>query len=823
MTDLSPMMKQYQDIKSQHQDAILFFRLGDFYEMFGSDAETASKVLEITLTGRGQDEKRVPMCGIPYHAADSYVAKLIRSGYKVAIAEQMEDPALAKGIVTRAVIKIVTPGTVLEADMLSPKTNNYLAAVYFKDSKCGFAYVDISTGEFKTTELSQGQILEEISRIQPAECLVPGSANDDFVQSLKDKNIHVSTYELPKQAEEVRRRLLEYFKVKSLDSFGLDSNSLELAAGLAVMNYLAETQKVSLSHIQKIQPYNLREFMTIDAGTFRSLEILASLWGDKDCLLSVLDKTDTPMGGRMLKKWLREPLINMESINARLDAVEELGGSNILRSEIIELLGRCYDLERLNGKVASAAANAKDLVALKETLLMVPRIKGILKNVKAKILSVKDLPDLAEVTQLIERAIVDDPPFVITEGSMIKGGYNAELDELKGLTSGGKEWIAKLEATERERSGIRSLKVGFTKVFGYFIEVTNSNLSQVPADYIRKQTLVNAERFITPELKEKEALVLGAEEKLYELEYKLFKQIRAEVAKSAATLQTTAQFLAGLDVLVSLAQAAQDNNYIRPVLHANFDLEIIGGRHPVVERTLGMHNFVPNDCVMEKADSRFLLITGPNMAGKSTYLRQIALIQLMAQIGSFVPAKSAKLPLVDRIFSRIGARDDLASGQSTFMVEMIETANILNNATGKSLIILDEIGRGTSTFDGMSIAYAVAEYIQNKIGAKTLFATHYHELTQIAGKLTGIKNLNTLVKEAGGHVTFLYRIVPGAADKSYGIAVARLAGLPPEVLEQAKEVYERLDRIEDGLSKERAKELRKKKNLSEEKEQIGLF
>ncbi|MFH0886751.1 MAG: DNA mismatch repair protein MutS, partial [bacterium] len=678
-------------------------------------------------------------------------------------------------------------------------------------------------GEFKTTELLLENISAEIERIEPKECLLPDNVPSSIKQIIIDKNIHITEYHATPDIDKAKNKLADYFKVKSVDSFGLESFPISILSSLGIMDYLALTQKTTLSHIRKIEPYKTGEFMLIDASTFRNLEILAPLWDGKTSLLSVLDQTETPMGGRLLKKWLREPLINIEPINKRLEAVEELFLSQMLRDEIVEILGRCYDIERLNGKVSSGSANAKDMIALKETLMMIPRLKGILKVAQAQLLKANKLPEMNEVVDLLERAINADPPVSLTDGGIIAKGYNSELDELRSLSTGIKDWIAKLEAEEKEKSGIKSLKVGYTRVFGYYIEITNSYLDKIPADYIRKQTLVNAERFITPELKEKEALILSADEKSKSLEYKLFSGIRDQVSVHSEDLGKIAAFLAQLDVMNAFSSVAVSNNYVRPEVSDDYDCNIIEGRHPVVEKNIGAFNYVPNDCIMN-ADKRFLLITGPNMAGKSTYLRQAALIQLMAQVGSFVPAKFAKLSLVDRIFSRIGARDDLASGQSTFMVEMTETANILNNATDKSLIILDEIGRGTSTFDGMSIAYAVAEYIHNKIGAKTLFATHYHELTQIAGQLSGIVNLNTAVKEEGDHVTFLHRIVDGSADRSYGIAVAKLAGLPDEVIDKAKEVYERLDRIEEGLSRDRERvDKRAKAKDIKDRDQTTLF
>jgi DNA mismatch repair protein MutS len=824
MADQTPMVKQYLSIKEKHKDAILFFRLGDFYEMFYDDAVKASKELDLVLTGRGKDENRMPMCGIPFHASENYIAKLIDRGYKVAICEQVEDPKDVKGIVKREVIRIVTPGTVIEANLLSEKANNYLVAITKEKNKYGLAYIDASTGEFKITELeSKEKVEDEINRINPAEILVSDLIDNDYhYQSSKTpfKDIY--------DQEAAEEKLKEVFKVNSLDAFGLDSVKSAWGAACAILDYLKETQKGSLDHINLIKPYHPSQFMFIDAATRRNLELVKTIRDKayRGSLLWVLDKTKTAMGGRMLRQWILQPLLEAEKINLRLDAVGELFKSAEVRAELGREIENISDIERIVGRVASAKANARDLIALKESLKRLPKIRNILNNCQSKLLE-EPRSSFAgsdqEIIELLNNAIVDEPPLTIKEGGLIKSGYDPEINKVKQAAREGKDWIAHLENEERKRTGIKSLKVGYTKVFGYYIEVTKSNLDQVPDNYIRKQTLVNAERFITPELKDKESLILNADERMKEMEYRVFCDVRSKVAEKTIELQQLASILAQIDVLLSLAEVAVENHYCRPVIrNSGFVMRTMESRHPVVEKTLGTHQFVPNNVEMNDKTSRFLLITGPNMAGKSTYMRQVALISLMAQIGSFVPAKEAELCLVDRIFTRIGAMDDIFSGQSTFMMEMTETANILNNATGKSLIILDEIGRGTSTFDGMSIAAAVAEFIHTKIKAKTLFATHYHEITQLADKHAGMKNLNVLIKEEGDHVTFLHRIVEGPADRSYGIQVAKLAGLPKEVVKRAKEVYDKLEMVENDLGSVPRRTSRVPKNKVDKK-QTTLF
>jgi len=811
MSDLTPMMKQYLEIKSQVKDALLFFRLGDFYEMFGDDALVASKELEITLTGRGQGENRAPMCGVPYHSVQPYVSKLISRGFKVAICEQVEDPALAKGIVKREVIKIITPGTVLESSMLTENTNNYLMAISFSGEKCALAFIDVSTGEFKGIDLEGPDkmrvLFDEIERVSPSEILMLTDAarnNEKLLSFMSARGITYTPYNLKDifDASLAKEKLLRHFSLNSLEAFGFSGSELSLCAASAIVDYLKETQKVQLLHINSLKKYRVDNYMYIDSATRRNLELVQTIRerAFEGSLLWILDRTKTPMGARSLRSWLLFPLCDKAAITARLDAVEELSKDQMLRADMADALENIRDIERLTGKIASASANARDLVALKESLEKLPSIKSVLSKCNSSLIrGLADFKDMSEVYSLISSAIADDPSFVLKDGGLIKPGYSAELDEIKNASLKGKEWISNLEEEERRRTGIKSLKVGFTKVFGYYIEVSSSNLKYVPQDYIRKQTLVNCERFITPDLKDKESMILNAQDRSVEMEYAIFCTVRDKVAVSAKDLQQVAFCVANIDALLSLANVAVSENYVKPKMKdPGSSVEIKDGRHPVSEKTLGQHLFVPNDTVMDK-DSSFLLITGPNMAGKSTYMRQVALIVLLSQIGSFVPASSAGLPVFDRIFTRVGAFDDLYAGQSTFMVEMLETANILNNATKDSLIVIDEIGRGTATFDGMSIAKAVAEHIHSKIGAKTLFATHYHELTNLPDRFKGIKNVNVSVREEGDHITFLHKIVDGTADKSYGIHVAKLAGLPDSVVKRAKEVYDTLEMVENKL------------------------
>ncbi len=801
MAQFTPMMNQYFEIKNQHKDKILFFRLGDFYEMFFEDAITASKELEITLTGRdcGQEE-RAPMCGIPYHAAESYIARLIEKNYKVAICEQVEDPALAKGIVRREVIKIITPGTVIESSMLDERANNYLLSLYTDGRQAALSYTDLSTGEFYCTyaDISDAAaVRNEINRINPAEII----SNTDF----QDIKAAYSAYNILDKKyfdhEACERRLKRQFGVSSLEGLGIDNGTLLRSTG-ALLLYLDDIQKVSLDNINYIKTYSISNFMVLDQSTRRNLELSETIRGKsrKGALLSVIDRTSTAMGGRKLKSWLEKPLLSTVEINGRLDAVAELYDDFLKREEIKEYLKSMYDIERLATRIALGSANGKDLIAFKNSVRNLPYIKSLLSDCTSTLL--KDIYGKLDVLEdlfgIIDASINEDPPFVLREGNLIKDGYLPELDEIRSASVNGKQWIAELEQAEKEKTGIKSLKIGFNKVFGYYIDITKSNLPSVPEYFIRKQTLSNSERYITPELKRLEDLVLGSEEKLIELEYQTFIQIRNEIAGHIKRIQQTASCLSDLDCLCSLAEVSQKYNYVRPEVNNEDRIIIKNGRHPVVEAQDKELKFVPNDTNLDNDENRMLIITGPNMAGKSTYMRQVALITLMAQIGCFVPASKAEIGVVDRIFTRVGASDDLASGQSTFMVEMSELANIINNATSKSLIILDEIGRGTSTFDGLSIAWSVVEYIADKerLGAKTLFATHYHELTELEDKVEGVKNYCILVEEKGKDIVFLRKIARGGAGGSYGIQVARLAGIPEPVLERSSEIISILQKSE---------------------------
>lgn len=805
MANLTPMMQQYLDTKEQYKDCILFFRLGDFYEMFFSDAETASRELEITLTGRdcGMPE-RAPMCGVPFHAADTYIARLIAKGYKVAVCEQVEDPALAKGIVRREVIRVVTPGTVTDASMLDDRKNNYLMSIYKSGYYFGIAVVDVTTGDFSATSITWGntfgKLVDELAKYSPSEVIANSAFLGDaaligpvrkrfnsYISSLDD--VHFSD---EAASEKFQARFGEEMLAK--DVGGLCIN----AAG-ALLEYLEETQKVNLEHIQKINLYKSEEFMLLDVSTRRNLELTETMRekSKKGTLLWVLDRTMTSMGGRTLRRWVEQPLLNLSDIEERLAAVEEFKEKFMVRMELRELLRRVYDIERLMGKVILGSANCRDLIALKNSIGQVPYIKEILSGCSSApaVRNNERSDPLEDVYGLIDRAIMDDPPLAVKEGMIIKTGFDPEVDRLRKASTEGKDWVAALEASEREKTGIKSLKVGFNKVFGYYIEVTRSYFHLVPEAYIRKQTLANCERYITQELKEMEDTILGAEEKVIALEYSIFCDIKTRISSEVKRIKDTAACMAELDVLCSLAEVADREGYCRPSVSADGRIEISEGRHPVVEKMLEQGAFVPNDTFLDTDENRLSILTGPNMAGKSTYMRQVALIVLMAQVGSFVPAKSADIGLADRIFTRVGASDDLAAGQSTFMVEMSEVANILSNATPRSLLILDEIGRGTSTYDGLSIAWAVIEYISDreKIGSRTLFATHYHELTELEGKLTGIKNYCISVKEKGEDIIFLRKIIRGGADGSYGIQVARLAGVPQPVLERARELLKELE------------------------------
>ncbi|EAX48583.1 DNA mismatch repair protein MutS [Thermosinus carboxydivorans Nor1] len=795
----TPMIEQYREIKRQHADKILFFRLGDFYEMFFEDAEIAARELEITLTGRdGGAGRRVPMCGVPFHAADTYIARLINKGYKVAICEQVEDPKQAKGIVRREVIKIITPGTVLSDVLLPDKSNNYLVVIHEQNDIITMAGADISTGECYWADFAGpyrlNTLCDHLYRLSPAEIVLTGLLTDkETLDTFLANRLHGCTItNLAIENSETTQELLQHhFPDEELPHSGA-----AIAVG-HLLYYLHQTLKTDLSHVNRLMRYNAAEFMTIDTAALRNLEITRNLrdGGRKDTLLSILDFTQTAMGGRLLKKWLEYPLLSVHEIIRRQDAVDELLTNPGVRQVLQEKLGHIYDLERIVTRAEVGTANGRDLIALKQSLSSLPTIKLHVQSMQSALLGEigAKMETYEDIVALIDRAIVDNPPHSVRDGGIIKTGYNQELDELREIAQDSQQWLMAFEAREKERTGIKSLKVGYNKVFGYYIEVTNANRAAVPSEYIRKQTLTSAERYITPELKEFETKVLGAQEKIVQLEYYLFTIVRDCVKKHIPRLQETARQLAVIDCLVSLSEAAARYNYRRPAITNNREIIIRDGRHPVVERLLDREVFVPNDTELNHHDCEVMIITGPNMAGKSTYMRQVALLVLMAQVGSFIPAREAAITPVDRIFTRVGASDDLATGQSTFMVEMNEVAHILKHATTNSLVILDEIGRGTSTFDGMSIARAVIEYIKDRIKAKTLFATHYHELTELAEQKKGIKNFTVAVKERGSEVVFLRRIVPGGADKSYGIHVARLAGLPKKVIERAQTILAELE------------------------------
>ena len=802
--ELTPMMKQYMQTKEEYKDCILFYRLGDFYEMFFDDALTASKELEITLTGKNCGlEERAPMCGIPYHAVDSYLNRLVSKGYKVAICEQVEDPKTAKGIVKREVIRVVTPGTNLDTQGLDETKNNYIMCIVYMADRYGLSVADVTTGEYLVTELdSQTKLMDELYKFMPSEIV----CNEAFYMSGLDlddlKNrLHMAIYSLEAWYFDdalCRETLQEHFKVASLEGIGLSDYECGMIASGALLKYLEETQKNSLSHMSRLTRYATGNYMVLDSATRRNLELVETLREKqkRGSLLWVLDKTKTAMGARTLRKYVEQPLIDKESIVKRLDAVAELKDNAICREEIREYLNPVYDLERLVGKITYQSANPRDLIAFQSSLSMLPSVKCILKDMESDLLKeiYEELDPLEELCDLVGRAIQEEPPLAMKEGGIIKDGYNEEVDRLRKAKSEGKKWLADLETKEREKTGIKNLRIRYNKVFGYYLEVTNSFKDLVPDYNTRKQTLANAERYIIPELKELEDTILGAEDKLYSLEYELYSDIRSRVAKDVVRVQKTAKVIAQIDTLASLALVAEQNNYVRPKINEKGVIDIKEGRHPVVEKMIPNDMFISNDTYLNDKKDRIAIISGPNMAGKSTYMRQTALIVLMALIGSFVPAAKADIGLVDRIFTRVGASDDLASGQSTFMVEMTEVANILRNATSKSLLILDEIGRGTSTFDGLSIAWAVIEHISNSklLGAKTLFATHYHELTELEGKIDNVNNYCIAVKENGDDIIFLRKIVKGGADKSYGIQVAKLAGVPESVTDRAKEIVEEL-------------------------------
>ena len=804
MAEFTPMMQKYLETKNEYADCILFYRLGDFYEMFFEDAITASRELEITLTGKdcGQEE-RAPMCGIPYHAAEGYLNKLVSRGYKVAICEQVEDPKQAKGLVKREVVRIVTPGTNMDMHALDESKNSYLMCVTYMQAKIGISLADVSTGDYFVTEVDDlKKLMDEIIKYQPKEII----CNDAFLVSGMDLEdlkgrLGISVYSLEPHFfddDAAKKCLMKHFKVNTLIGLGVEDFPTGLIAAGALLQYLYETQKTSLSHLSHIYPYITSKYMLLDSSTRRNLELAETLREKqkRGSLLWVLDKTKTAMGGRMLRSYIEQPLIDKTDIENRLDAVEELCKDSVSRDEIREYLNPVYDLERLLSRVSYKTANPRDLIAFRNSLQMLPHIKTVLGGFKKELLTGirEEIDGLEDICSLIESAIEEEPPITIREGGIIKEGFDEDIDKLRNAKRDGKQWLAELENADRERTGIKNLKIKYNKVFGYYFEVTNSYASLVPDDYIRKQTLANAERYTTPRLKELEDTILNAEDKLYTLEYDMFCKIRDSIAMEMERIQKTAKAVARLDVFASLSLISERNGYVRPKLNEKGVIDIKDGRHPVVEKMIDNDMFIANDTFLDNGNHCIAVITGPNMAGKSTYMRQTALIVLMAQIGCFVPAKSANIGLVDRIFTRVGASDDLASGQSTFMVEMNEVANILRNATSNSLLILDEIGRGTSTFDGLSIAWAVIEHISNKkiLGAKTLFATHYHELTELEGKMSNVNNYCIAVKEKGDDIVFLRKIIKGGADKSYGIQVAKLAGVPDMVIDRAKEIVNQL-------------------------------
>ncbi len=798
----TPMMRQYNEIKRQHKDALLFFRMGDFYELFFEDAKLASKVLGITLTSRSKGEGAIPMAGVPHHAAESYIRRLIKAGHKVAICDQLQNPEEATGVVDRGVTRIITPGTLTEDTLLEDKSNNYLIAVLEANTMTGLSWIDLSTGRFQVEDIRKETLFDEFARLNPSEVLLPEETvrnNTSFMERIRAEcdGIVTSRPDWEFSKDTAYRILMEHFGTASLEGFGCEDVGPALGAAGAVIQYLKETQKTSLKHIGKIQKYQADNRVLMDKATQQSLEITQTMRArDREgSLLSVIDQTKTPMGARLLREWIISPLRVSAEIKYRQTGVKELSENSPLRRELRDILGNIYDIERISTKISCGRANGRDLVSLKQSLSKLPALKEKVGFCMSDVLvsAEEQLDVLDEVRTLIGTAIVPDPPPTIKDGGLIREGYDAALDELKYISKNGKSWIANFQAEEIARTGINSLKVGYNKVFGYYIEVTNVHKDNTPQTYIRKQTLKNAERFITPELKEYETKVLTADERAKDLECDLFIQIREQVSGFTARLQRTSEAIALLDVLTTLANLAVENRYIMPEITDSLELKIIDGRHPVLDRKFASESFVPNDINLDGTQDTIMVITGPNMAGKSTYIRQVALLILMAQMGSFIPAKEAVIGTVDRIFTRVGASDELSRGQSTFMVEMNETANILNNATERSLIILDEVGRGTSTFDGVSIAWAITEYIYQHIHARTLFATHYHELTELALLFPGIKNFNIAVKEWGDEIIFLRKIVEGGTDKSYGIHVARLAGIPREVIQRARIILNNLE------------------------------
>ncbi|MFH0701501.1 MAG: DNA mismatch repair protein MutS [Candidatus Woesearchaeota archaeon] len=812
---LTPGMKQYQEVKKLHPDCLVMLRMGDFYEMFYEDAATAARELEITLTARGKGDKKAPLAGIPFHALEPYLAKLVKRGYKVAIVEQLEDPKLAKGLVKRGLVRIVTPGTIIESSMLNEKENNYIFALTSFGEEFALAACDLSTGEFFTTALdNMAQLFHELSRYNPSECILPETlkVNQELIQKIQTCGCYVNyLMDYHFSYDKAKELLLKHFNLHNLDSFGLEEKKLNVSVSGALLRYLIDTQKNSLTHLKKISLMGSLNKMWLDSSTLRNLELLKNIkdGSARGTLLSVLDKTITCLGARLLKKWMKEPLLHQEAIEKRLNAVEELNKKVILREELIMKLEQVYDLERLISRVNYGNANARDLLSLKVSLQQIPAIKKKLSVLQTSLLQeIGTMEELPEVAQLLEISLREDVPVSLREGGLIKSGYHPDLDQLQDIKHNSKKYLQELEEKEKQRAGI-PLRLGYTRVFGYFFEVTHRNVANVPLDWTRKQTTVNTERYISEELKLIEEKILGAEEKIVELEYQLFQGIAKKVAEHTIPIQEAALKLAVLDVLCSFSKVALENNYVKPSLVPDRVIQIRNGRHPVVEKM--ENNFIANDVQM--GEGEMLIITGPNMAGKSTLMRQVALISLMAQMGCFVPAEEAVLGMVDRIFTRVGAYDDLSSGQSTFMIEMSETAAILNSATENSLIIVDEIGRGTSTFDGVSIAWSVAEYIYNKVKARTLFSTHYHVLNKLAEKFSRIKNYNIAVREVKGEVIFLHKLVPGGTDQSYGIHVAKLAGLPAEVVARASEIQEILEKDDEMMRRIKAKKLQEQTSL----------
>ena len=824
----TPLMKQYQQVKAKYPDTILLFRMGDFFETFDEDAKITSKVLGIVLTKRGNGASgETPLAGFPHHALDAYLPKLLRAGYRVAICEQMEDPKYAKGIVKRDVVEVMSPGVAFLDKVLEQKQNNYLAAVALpsplatSEDRIGFAFIDVSTGEFGLSEFPLKHLFDQASNLQPQELLVQ-KRDLETVKTLLGERFRVLYTKVDDwvfNADYAYELLINHFKTQSLKGFGIEEMRIGTIAAGAVMNYLQETQKANIPHIKKIVPHDVSEYMVLDASTKRNLEITTNISGQSEgTLYSIIDHTLTPMGGRMLKQWINRPLKRLEPIRERLDAVQELVTNESTRGKIHDELKHIGDLERLIAKIATGRANPREVNQLKIMLEQIPNIKTHVLNLKSQAFTVlnKNLDALFDLVSSIDKAIADDPPLTLADGNVIQNGYNTELDEIRTLALGAKDWVAKHQQSERERTGISSLKIHFNNVFGYYIEVTNTHRDKVPDNYIRKQTLANAERFVTPELKEYEEKILHAEEKIFALETRLFHELRQMVAEHAGAIQTNAYALATLDCLISFADAAVENKYVCPSVDDSMNIEIKDGRHPVIEKLLapGEH-YTPNTTLLDTVSDQILIITGPNMSGKSSYLRQVGLIVLLAQIGSFVPAATARIGMVDRIYTRVGASDNIASGESTFLVEMHEAANIVNTATARSLILLDEIGRGTSTFDGISIAWALTEYLHERIGAKTLFATHYHELNELADVFPRIKNYKVDVREYDDKVIFLHKVMPGFADHSYGIQVAQMAGLPEEVTERAKQVLKNLESSELVVRTREKKEARFEKRNGE--------